>query len=50
MQEAFQDKKYLIEQQKNILTFIQEQLQKFIEVPNIHDRLKYLYNFLIYIY
>ncbi|XP_003693668.2 probable kinetochore protein nuf2 [Apis florea] len=40
MQEAFQDKKYLIEQQKNILTFIQEQLQKFIEVPNIHDRLK----------
>ncbi|XP_006612596.2 probable kinetochore protein nuf2 [Apis dorsata] len=40
MQEAFQDKKYLIEQQKNILTFIQEQLEKFIEVPNIHDRLK----------
>lgn len=42
MQEAFQDKKYLIEQQKNILTFIQEQLEKFIEVPNIYDRLKYL--------
>lgn len=47
MQEAFQDKKYLIEQQKNILTFIQEQLEKFIEIPNIYDRLKYLYNFLI---
>ncbi|XP_076760040.1 uncharacterized protein LOC143428792 [Xylocopa sonorina] len=40
MQEAFQDKKHIIEQQTNILTFIQEQLEKFTEVQDIHDRLK----------
>ncbi|CAL7935587.1 unnamed protein product [Xylocopa violacea] len=40
MQEAFQDKKHLIEQQTNILAFIQEQLEKFTEVQDIHDRLK----------
>ncbi|KAK1116437.1 hypothetical protein K0M31_019054 [Melipona bicolor] len=40
IQEAFQDKKCLIEKQKNVLTFIQEQLEKFTEIRDIHDRLK----------
>ena len=40
MQEACQDKKYAIEQQKNILTFIEEQLDKFSEVRDAKDELK----------
>ncbi|XP_012244193.1 probable kinetochore protein nuf2 [Bombus impatiens] len=40
IQAAFQDKKCLIEQQKNELAFIQELLEKFTEVRDIHDRLK----------
>ena len=45
IQEAFQDKKCLIEKQKNVLTFIQEQLEKFTEIRDIHDRLKYSNDF-----
>ncbi|XP_033306664.1 probable kinetochore protein nuf2 [Bombus vosnesenskii] len=40
IQAAFQDKKCLIEQQKNELAFTQELLEKFTEVRDIHDRLK----------
>ncbi|XP_043525154.1 probable kinetochore protein nuf2 [Frieseomelitta varia] len=40
IQEAFQDKKCLIEKQQNVLTFIQEQLEKFTEIRDIYDRLK----------
>ncbi|XP_043587405.1 probable kinetochore protein nuf2 isoform X4 [Bombus pyrosoma] len=40
IQAAFQDKKCLIEQQKNELAFAQELLEKFTEVRDIHDRLK----------
>ncbi|XP_043248288.1 uncharacterized protein PFB0765w-like [Colletes gigas] len=40
MQEAYQDKKHLIEQQSAILTFIQKQLDKFGEVPDTIERLK----------
>ena len=40
IQAAFQDKKCLIEQQKNELAFTQELLEKFTEVRDVHDRLK----------
>lgn len=40
IQAAFQDKKCLIEQQKNELALTQELLEKFTEVRDIHDRLK----------
>lgn len=40
MQEACQDKKYSIEQQQNILTFIEEQLDKFSEVRDAKEELK----------
>ncbi|XP_076622601.1 uncharacterized protein LOC143342518 [Colletes latitarsis] len=40
MQEAYQDKKHLIEQQNAILTFIQKQLDKFGEVPDTIEQLK----------
>ncbi|XP_043587403.1 probable kinetochore protein nuf2 isoform X2 [Bombus pyrosoma] len=41
IQAAFQDKKCLIEQQKNELAFAQELLEKFTEVRDIHDRLNF---------
>lgn len=40
MQEAFLDKKHLIEQQTNILNFVQKQLEKFVEVQDIYHQLK----------
>ncbi|XP_017792243.1 PREDICTED: S phase cyclin A-associated protein in the endoplasmic reticulum-like [Habropoda laboriosa] len=40
MQEAFQDKKHSIEQQKNILAVIQNQLDKLNEMRDIYDQLK----------
>ncbi|XP_076170101.1 uncharacterized protein LOC143148082 [Ptiloglossa arizonensis] len=43
MQETFQDKKHLVEQQKVILTFIQKQLDKFGEVRDMNEQLKSIY-------
>lgn len=50
MQETFQDKKHLVEQQKVILTFIQKQLDKFGEVRDMNEQLKYLYNYIFHIH
>lgn len=42
MQEAFQDKKQLVEQQENILAFVKKQLDKVSEVQQIYEELKKL--------
>ena len=40
MEEACQDKKHLMEQQTNIFNFVQKQLEKLVEVQDIHQQLK----------
>lgn len=41
LEEACKDKKHLLEQQTNILNFVQKQYEESVKIVDIHHQLKY---------